>query len=794
MPLFWLSLAFLCGIYLGQALAWPVVYWLVVVVLTMALWLLAAYLRRLHIVVPFLHFSFPSAPVPYPLLAIVLWLGAARLASAQPVIDSRFIAWYNDRPGEYWVSGVIAEPPDERDQYTNLRVQVESIHQSVSASPDAVNGLLLVRAPPGDWQYGDRLRLHGALFTPPQNEDFSYRDYLAVKGIYSYMPRATIELSGRQAGNPVLAALYGFKQRALAVVYHIYPDPEASLLAGILLGVDTGIPPELQTAFQITGTAHIVAISGFNITIIAGLFVVVFSRIFGRRRGAVAAALGIAVYTLLVGAEASVVRAAVMGGLSLLARQIGRRQQGLNSLAFVAALMSLFNPFYLWDVSFQLSFMATLGLVLYAGPMTQATADFFKRWLPAPAVNRIIGPLSEFFLLTIAAQITTLPIMALRFQRFSLIAFIVNPLVLPAQTAVEILGGLSILGGLLYLPLGRLIGLLAWPFVAFTIQTVELFAQAPGAAFSLAGFLDQRSLLALSLGYYFVLLAWVWLAPRLRQALTWMKPGLVATVIGVLAVLVWRQALQAPDGRLHLVVLDVSANSLSGDAILLQSPSGRYVLIDGGPSPTRLSDALGRRLPIFTRRLDGWVTAGLGAEQVGALPRLVERFSPNLVWMAGPWESTANGRSLHAAVSAVGIPLVAAQAGQVLDLGSGAQLRMLAVGKRGAALLVEWQSFRCLLPVGMDLEMVQALQKDPALRNLSALLLPESGKAPIELAAWMQALNPQVVLLSVSPADARRPDAQTLQAVTGYPLLRTDQNGWIDLQTDGQALWILAEK
>jgi competence protein ComEC len=110
---------------------------------------------------------------------------------------------------------------------------------------------------------------------------------------------------------------------------------------------------------------------GFNITIVGGLFVVLFSRLLGRFKGAVAAVLGIAPYTLLVGAEPAVVRAALMGGLALFARQVGRRQAGLNSLAGVAAVMAMFNPQILGDAGFQLSFGATLGLVLYAEPLSR---------------------------------------------------------------------------------------------------------------------------------------------------------------------------------------------------------------------------------------------------------------------------------------------------------------------------------------------------------------------------------------------------------------------------------------
>ncbi len=142
-----------------------------------------------------------------------------------------------------------------------------------------------------------------------------------------------------------------------------------------MLGDEAGIPDSVQQAFKDTGTSQIIAISGFNITIIAGLLSTFFGRLLGRRRRYLAAGLSavmIGFYTVLVGADAAVVRAALMGGLSLYARQLGSPQDGLNCLALVAAVMALINPNVLWDGGFQLSFMATLGLVLYAEPFSQA--------------------------------------------------------------------------------------------------------------------------------------------------------------------------------------------------------------------------------------------------------------------------------------------------------------------------------------------------------------------------------------------------------------------------------------
>jgi hypothetical protein len=143
----------------------------------------------------------------------------------------------------------------------------------------------------------------------------------------------------------------------------------------------------------------------------------------------------------------------------------------------------------------------------------------------------------------------------------------------------------------------------------------------------------------------------------------------------------------------------------------------------------------------------------------------------------------------------LGIPTVSAVSDQVLDLGEGAFLRLLEVGRRGAVLLLEWNHFRVLLPIGMDFEILEDMQTQPELKGLTALLLAESGYAPVNPKEWIENLAPQIVLLSVAAGDPEGfPSPETVAAVDGYKLLRTDRNGWIELITDGEQMWVEVER
>jgi hypothetical protein len=240
MPLFWIALTFLAGILFAANVRLPTVAWLILAGAAFTGSILVAILSRWReqrggiSPRPTRRVPDPFSPAFVVLLFASAFFGASRYQSTQPDLsDPGFIAWYNGLQEEVIFEGVIAAPPDVRDSYTNLRVAVDKIRLADDTTFlfRDVHGLLLVRASPGEaWRYGDRVHAEGEVETPPEDEGFSYRDYLARQDIYSILSWAEPRLLRRDQGNPVLAILYRLKERALAVVYRIFPDPEASLL------------------------------------------------------------------------------------------------------------------------------------------------------------------------------------------------------------------------------------------------------------------------------------------------------------------------------------------------------------------------------------------------------------------------------------------------------------------------------------------------------------------------------------------------------------------------------------
>jgi competence protein ComEC len=448
---------------------------------------------------------------------------------------------------------------------------------------------------------------------------------------------------------------------------------------------------------------------------------------------------------------------------------------------------------YIWDVGFQLSFFATLGLVLYADPFSQFANRIITKYFPTSAAEKFAELFSEFVLLTLAAQVTTIPIMAYHFQRISLVSFLANPFILPAQPAVMILGGLAVLLSLIWLPLGQIAAWVAWPFVVYSIRVVEIFDRIPHGTIVL-GELSIWFVILFYVLLFALTFGWSQFKERIqsfreRTRTIGVAGGLLALVIGLL--LVWRAASAIPDQFLHITFLDVG----SADAVLIKTPTGKHILIDGGPSVTTLADELGRRLPAFNRKLDWLVVAATGEEDVAALPRVIERYPPDAVLWSGNTQASFSSGVLNEYLAVSDIEVINAEPEQLLDLGDGATLQVLTVGPRGAVLLIEWKNFRTLLPIGMSFEALDELRSGAEIGPVSVLSLADSGYAPSNPPEWITNLNPELVLLSVSAADENgMPDSEVLETLKDYELLRTDRNGWVEITTDGQQMWVNVER
>lgn len=271
----------------------------------------------------------------------------------------------------------------------------------------------------------------------------------------------------------------------------IYPQPEAGLSAGMTVGDGSGIPYFLKQDLQKTSTIHVVVVSGQNLTILAG-FLMSLVTIIGRRK-TIFLTLGVIIgYCLLTGLQIPVIRAGIMAGVTYTGQLLGKQVTGWWVLLATAALMLLWEPQWLLSISFQLSFLATLGVVVVAPVLVEY-------------LHKVPEIIKEELAVTISAQAMTLPVIAYNFGQLSLVGIVVNLLIGWSIPLIMISGGLSILVGTISLPLAKVIGILTMTLLRYFLYLVQFFSDLPFSSLNL-----PQTNLILWLGYYLALFGLIW--------------------------------------------------------------------------------------------------------------------------------------------------------------------------------------------------------------------------------------------------------------------------------------------
>ncbi|MBI4570837.1 MAG: ComEC/Rec2 family competence protein, partial [Chloroflexi bacterium] len=516
-------------------------------------------------------------------------------------------------------------------------------------------------------------------------------------------------------------------------------------------------------------------------------------------------------YTMLTGASPTVVRAAIMGGLLVVATLAGRPASAATSIALATALMTGWDPLVVEDVSCQLSFAAIAGLVYLSPPLHERGARLLQGW---GVEGGVAAFLLENMALTAGAVLATLPLFALYFDRLSLVTFAANLLLVPAFPAVLGASALAAAVGGLWAPLGWP----AWAALTYLIETARFFAGLPLASVGIDSFGAGHAAVAfVALGAF----GW-WLNQRPRAAdvedagdakdrfrphiITPPRQGtwLLGGALAVAAAIAWWAAfgaLRGDDGRLAVTVLDVG----QGDAILIETPDGRHVLIDGGPDGRRTIAELSEELPFWDRTIDLVALTHAQEDHVAGLVDVLERYDVRKVLTPPLAGDSAAYLAWRDEIDRQAIPAHIARAGDVIDLGDGATLRVLgptaeslAAGEVNDASLVlklSWRNVSFLLTGDIEIDGEEALLRSGAAVGAQVLKVAHHGSATSTSPAFLRAVEPAVSVVSVGEGNRYgHPSPSVVERLGETLLLRTDQNGTVRLETDGERLWVDVER
>jgi len=754
------------------------------------------------------------------LCLLALLGGGLRFSSSLSPMDEHSLRFYNDR-GTVEIQGTVAEEPDIRDTYCLLTFSADGI--VVNNESQDVSGIALIRVSryPA-YHYGDVLRVTGELETPSQSGDFDYRAYLAHQGVYSVMYYPSVELLDSGQGVPPLQWIYSLRERLAASLAGALPEPQGALAQAILLGLRGNIPDSLNEAFSRTGTAHLLAISGLHLSIIIAILLSLCTFVFGRQRSIyIWLTLTLMwLYALLAGMHPPIVRAAIMGSLFLVAVYLGRQGSAIIALAFAAAVMVGIQPGLLWTVSFQLSFMAMAGLILLY-PYLQTWGRKGVARIPgsretlAAAGNMI----TDVFAASLAAIATVAPIIAYNFGIVSLVGLPATFFALPALPFIIITSALGAFVGLIASAAAQILGWLAWLLISYLISLVQGFDALPHSSLEVTTISPWYVL-----GYY-VVLAGVIAFLRYRNRLADFSSKLTSRVQKVaqgipgsrlsfspkwlilplllVAVLVWSVALTQPDGKLHVSFLDVG----QGDAILIQTPNGQDVLIDGGPDPQKINLELSKKLPFWDRTIDLVICTQPQADHVTGLVEVLQRYDVQRVLDPGVPYDSAIYQEWVTLVEIKGIEHSVARAGQQIDLGSGVKMEVLNpseslwegtshdVDNNGVVLRLSWGSICFLFTADIRAEAELELIMQRANLKATVLKVAHHGSDTSTSERLLAAVDPEVAVICVgadNPFGHPSPEVmeRLMDRLGEDNVYRTDQDGTVEFITDGERLWV----
>jgi competence protein ComEC len=755
------------------------------------------------------------------LVLLTLFTAAAYAYSSLHRFDESTLQYYNDR-GIVSIKGTVAEDPDIRDKSTHLKLAASEIR--LDGGWQEVKGTVLVFVPryPA-YNYGDVLLVTGELQTPPQLDDFDYSGYLAHQGIYATMLYPRIEVLDTGKGFKLLAWVYSLRGYLAQNLAKVLPEPQASLAQGIVLGIRGNITESLKNDFARSGTAHLLAISGLHLSILAGVLLSMGIWLLGRRYYLYVwlALCAIWLYTLITGIHPPVLRGAIMASLFLFAELLGRQRSAMVALTLAAAVMAGVHPYILGDAAFQLSFLAMAGLVFLFPVFRTLGRKVVKVALGEDgAAVSVANAASDTLSATLGAIVAVWPVVAYYFGIISLVGPVATFFTLPALPGIIISGALAAVLGIVALPVAQAVGWLAWLFLSYMMLVVSGLA-ATSLSSAEVGSISP----AFVWSYYSVLAAAVWLNSH-RKRLASLASGTasrfrsgvrvpldlsrtrkwIVLPLFFIAILVSYTAATMPDDNLRVSFLNVG----EGDAILIQKGS-QQVLVDGGPSPQAISLELGRHMPFWDRSIDLLVLTHPHHDHLAGLVEVMRRYRVGQVLYPDLDYDSPVYDEWRRLIKEKGVKDTLAGAGQQIDLGDGAVIEVLNpqttllagtesdVDNNSVVLRLSAGGITFLLTADIMREAEWELIMKRAGLTSTVLKVAHHGADTSTSPEFLAVVNPQIAVISAGEDNKfGHPSGEVIrrleQRLGPENIYRTDKHGTIEFITDGKKLWVKVER
>ncbi len=704
------------------------------------------------------------------------------------------------------VEGMVASEPEERDDRQQFFLEASRV-QSGALSAGVTGRLMTYTSADVRLEVGDRVKIWARLRAPMEAGNpgqFSLRRYLERQGCYAV---ATVErvqdVQKIDDASPWSLAAWSarVRKRILTTYEQTMPQPYAELTARLLCGIVYGIrasplPREVEEPFRRAGVFHVLVASGTQVAVLAGVLFLLTRRSYRLRWGVFFLVFPVLIaYTLLAGAAASILRAAMVGVLAVAAFASVRDFDSFTALAVAALGVLIPCPAAIYDVGAQLSYAAVLGILLCARPLHERWLGWLPRWAGLSLS------------VSLSAQLATIPLIAHYFGKVYWAGIVSNVVIVPLAGILVCTGLTSCVLGFVWTPLAQMVNFFNYHLTLWLLSLTRLFAQLPHA--DVTFYQPPGWMLVI---YFGVVIGAVTVPlQKLRERLTreWLLVGLLvaATCASVFCTVRWAHR------TLSVTVLDVG----EGDCIFVRAPNGRTMLIDGGTHKSREPLAgvphrdVGERviLPFLltqgVRRLDVIVLTHPHDDHVNGLATVVRTLSVGRI-LDGAQERSEPSyeRFLHEAQQKQ-IPVVRARRGQILDLGSGVKVYVLApveplmqgtrsdLNNNSVAIKIIYRRVGFLLAGDVEEEAERRLLLRGGNLRSDVLKVAHHGGETSSTPEFLKAVRPHIAIISCGERNPfQHPSRETLQRLrqVGAQVYRTDVHGAVTVQTDGRTCWV----
>jgi competence protein ComEC len=692
--------------------------------------------------------------------------------------------------------GTIDSEPIRRERKISCVIQTDSVFRIRSIEQDSRRVLVMIRLAKGEtfseeMEFGKKIKLQGSLEPFPFQRnpgEFDYGKYLTlndIQGVVSVKGLSKVQVNEQKDNNTLKAWTYSVQRSLYHIIDSLHSPEHAGFLKGIIFGYCADIPPDVKQSFLDTGTIHILAVSGSNVAFVAFIFFSVFGffRISRRAVGGAAIA-GLIVYMLLTGSSPSVVRATIMATVILCGTLFERKADIYNSISVAALILLMWNTNTLFNVSFQLSFSAVISIVYFYPRLELLIKKIPERFEEMKAVDMIL----KLFAVSLAAQLGTIPFTAYYFNRVSFISLIANIPVVPISGLNTFIGAAEVMFYFISPWIAKLYAasndFLIWFLLGFVKQA---------ASVSFAYVEIWHVGLVLAIGYYVVVLG-VFHIHRV-QVCAWI---LILLLVAGNVVLFSDLCIRVHT-KLTVTAIDVG----QGDAILMEFPNGKHLLVDSGPISQRFNSGEKTVVPLLKRmgisKIEYFVITHPHSDHIGGAESVIKSLRVDSLFMGSLDSTNREVRNLLECAKPRSVGLKEIHAGNQIIIDPNVRIYVLHPPQSMSAeknlnnsslVLKILYGNASILAVG-DAETSaeqRMIKRYGELLSSTVLKVGHHGGITSSGEEFLQAVHPTMALISVGNHNRFRiPSPFTLLRFKAHSVAinRTDKNGAIIIESDG---------